>query len=125
MNLFKREVKEIHHYHTVELPANSKLPELTGDLRESLKTLFLYPAFQYLLQRLRFQKAAMETALREGINLTETQLRYLQAGIFWAGQIEKDISVLTQASANIRPVQEDERAEFDKVRQNLDMVGLN
>lgn len=124
MNLFKREIKETHHYHTIELQANSKLPELTGDLRESLKTLSLYPAFQYLLQRLRFQKAAMETTLREGINLTETQLRYLQAGIFWAGQMEKDITVLTQSSPNSRPAQEDEHAEFEKVRQNLDMVGL-
>ena len=83
MSLFKGETE--HHYHVIEFDKTTKLPELTGDLRESLKTLAIQPAFQYLMQRFRIKKAAMETTLREGFKLDEQQLRYCQAGIYWAG----------------------------------------
>ena len=118
--MFKRDV---HHYHVVEIEKGAKLPEITGDLRESLKALALHPGFVYLLQRFKFQKAAMETALREGMNLTETQLRYLQAGIFWAGQFDRDIATLTRDKAKSAPASTDQAAEFEKVRQSLEMIG--
>lgn len=109
--------------HIIEVEPSSKLPEITGDLRESLKALSFNPAFGYILQRLRFQKAAMETAFREGMNLTEIQLRYLQAGIHWAGQIQKDIQVLTQAQPNKRATTDYEAEEFAKVKSNIDLIG--
>lgn len=121
MNIFKP--VEIHHHHVIEVPQGHKLPELNGDLKESLKALYNHPGFQYLLQRLRFQKAAMESTLREGINLTEIQLRYLQAGIFWASQLEKDISSLTQSRPTQREAFPDEATEFAKIRQGIELVG--
>jgi hypothetical protein len=121
MSLFKREVE--HIYHVVEVDKNTKLPELTGDLRESLKSLALQPAFQYLMQRFRTKKAAMETTLREGFNLEEKQIRYCQSGIWWAGELERDIQILTQAQPQRRPVQVDEMAEFNNVARAIELVG--
>lgn len=121
MSLFKREDK--HHYHVVELDKNTKLPELTGDLREALKTLAMQPAFQYLMQRFRVKKAAMETTLREGFKLDEQQMRYCQAGIYWSGEIERDIQILTQDRSQARPARVDELDEFRKVSQSLSLVG--
>ena len=119
MNLFKREPI----CHVVEIDKSTKLPELTGDLRESLRTLALLPAFQYLLQRFRVKKAAMESTLREGFKLDEQQLRYCQAGIYWAGEIERDIKLLTQDVTQSRPAQVDELEEFRKISKAINLVG--
>lgn len=121
MNLFKREPE--HVYHVVEFDKSTKLPELTGDLRESLKTLSLLPAFQYLMQRFRIKKAAMETTLREGFKLDEQQLRYCQAGIYWAGEIERDIKLLTQEQPSTRPASVDELEAFKRVAKAITLVG--
>jgi len=121
MNLFKREPE--HHYHVIEFDKSTKLPELTGDLRESLKTLALLPAFQYLMQRFRVKKAAMESTLREGFKLDEQQLRYCQAGIYWAGEIERDIKLLTQDQSQARPAKVDEMEEFRKVARSITLIG--
>jgi hypothetical protein len=123
MNLFKREPE--HVYHVVELDRGAKLPELTGDLRESLKTLALFPGFQYLMQRFRVKKAAMESTLREGFKLDEQQLRYCQAGIYWAGEIERDIKLLTQEQPQTRPASVDELQEFKKMAKAITLVGQN
>ena len=120
MSLFK---EEIHHYHVIELDKQTRLPELTGDLRESLKSLALHPAFQYLIQRFRIKKSAMETTLREGFKLDEQQLRYCQAGIYWAGELERDIQLLTQDQPQRRPAKTDELAEFKKMAQAISLIG--
>ena len=117
----KREVE--HHYHVVEYDRNTKLPELTGDLRESLRTLATTPGFQYLMQRFRVKKAAMETTLREGFKLDEQQLRYCQAGIFWSGEIERDIQILTQEQPQRRPAAIDELEEFKRINRSISLVG--
>jgi hypothetical protein len=121
MDLFKRKTQ--HHYHVVEVDKTTKLPELTGDLRESLKTLAVHPAFQYIMQRFRVKKAAMETTLREGFNLEEKQLRYCQSGIYWAAELERDIQILTQAQPTRRPAVVDELDEFHKVAQSIELIG--
>lgn len=121
MGFFNQEVE--HHYHIVEVDKSTKLPELTGDLRESLKTLAILPAFNYLMQRFRLKKAAMETTLKEGFKLDEQQLRYCQAGIFWAGEIERDIHTLTQAQPQTRPAQVNEREAFNNVAKAITLVG--
>ena len=121
MNLFKREPE--HIYHVVEFDRNTRLPELTGDLRESLKSLALQPAFQYLMQRFRVKKAAMESTLREGFKLDEQQLRYCQAGIYWSGEIERDIQSLTQEQPQRRPAKVDELEEFKRISKSISLVG--
>lgn len=118
MNLFKRDI-----YHVVELDKATKLPELTGDLKESLKTLSMLPAFQYIMQRFRIKKAAMEASLREGFKLDTEQLRYLQAGIFWAGEIERDLKTLTQERTQSRPATEDEMAQFKRIADSISLIG--
>jgi hypothetical protein len=124
MNLFKREQSLTDHvYHIVEYDKNTKLPELTGDLRESLKSLALQPSFQYLMQRFRIKKAAMETTLREGFKLDEQQLRYCQAGIYWSGELERDIQLLTQDQPQRRPAKIDELEEFKRINSAISLVG--
>jgi len=121
MKLFKREPE--HHFHIVELDKATRLPELTEDLKNSLRTLALTPAFQYLMQRFAFKKATMESTLREGFKLDEQQLRYCQAGIYWAGEIERDIQLLTQEVRPQRAPQVDELEQFRKINRSIELVG--
>lgn len=123
MKWFEKEEKEVIKYQIVEVKEGSKLPEITSDLRESLKTLQYSPAFQYLMMRARFKKAGMRAQMDEGINLSETQLRYLQAGIYWAGDMERDINALTQVSASTpRPAFDNEADEFNKIHSSLELI---
>jgi hypothetical protein len=119
--MFKREA--VNNYYIVEVEKGTKLPELTNDLKESLKTLALTPAFQYLMQRFRVKKAAMESTLKEGFKLDELQLRYCQAGIYWAGEIERDLQTLTQEQRTQRAPLPDELSEFRKINRSIELVG--
>jgi hypothetical protein len=75
------------------------------------------------MQRFRIKKAAMETTLREGFKLDEQQLRYCQAGIYWAGEIERDIKLLTQEQPSTRPASVDELEAFKRVAKAITLVG--
>jgi hypothetical protein len=121
MSLFKRETE--HHYHIVEIDKSAKLPEPNDDLRNGLKALAVNPYFQYLMQRFRFKKAAMQTTLNEGFKLDEQTLRYCQAGLFWSGEIERDIKILTQEQPTTRPASVDELAAFKQVAKAITLVG--
>lgn len=109
--------------HIIELEKGSRLPELTGDLRESLRTLDYHPGFQYLLQRLKISKAGILSQLEEGLSLTEVQLRYLQAGLYWAGWLEKEHTSLATKRPPTRQATEDEEAEFRAIRESIELVG--
>lgn len=118
--MFKRDV---HHYHVVEVDRTSKLPELTGDLIEGIKALQHNAAFNYLLQRQRVKKVGMQNALNEGFQVPETQLRYLQAGIFWAGDLERDYQTLIKDRPAQRPATPDEEDRFREIAKSLDLIG--
>lgn len=107
----------------IEIEKDSKLPEMNGDLRESIRTLEYHPGYNYLIQRLRHAKSVMNAQLREGMELTETQLRYLQAGIFWAGWLENEQLSLTKKVTQ-RPQSLGEAEEFEKLQGSLDLIGI-
>ena len=109
--------------HIVEIEKGTKLPELTGDLKESLRALQHSPAFQYILARLRHQGAALNNTLREGMQLTETQIRFLQAGLYWTSFIEKDFAKLTQTVPQARPATDSEAEQFREIQRNMELVG--
>lgn len=120
MNWLKPEIK----YVTVEVEAHSKLPELTSELRETFKTLTYNPAFQYLLVRLRLQKAAVQHQLAEGYTLDEREIRYLQAGVYWLNHLEAEVGRLTSVPTKLKtPATPDISDEFARVQASLDLIG--
>jgi len=79
----------------VEVDKGTQLPPLSNDLKESLRTLSHNPAFQYLITRLKLERAGLKHQLENGFTLNETQLKFLQAGIHYSGWLEDTISRLT------------------------------
>jgi hypothetical protein len=119
MSFFEKTV-----YKVVEIPAGTRLPDLSGDMREGLAALQHNPYFQYLIQKFRLEKAGVQTALNQGFELSENQLRYLQAGVFWLGHLESEIARLTKGGTTTPTEAEpDVAAEFERVKQSLDLIG--
>jgi hypothetical protein len=78
----------------------------------------------YLLARFEREKAELERQLKEGFTLTETQLRFLQAGIHYAGWFEREVKRITNMPKPISVTTTDEdRALFERAQQSLELVG--
>ena len=127
MNWLKRlfgKAEQDVKYLVVELEKATKLPELTGDLKESLKTLVFHPGFVYLQQKLRYERALLQKYLSEGYQLDEKALRHLQAGVHYLGYLESEIKRLTaQTGAAARESFAAEAEAFDKIRASVDLIG--
>jgi len=109
-------------YLVIEIEKGSKLPELTGDLKEAIKVLPQIPAFNYLLQRLKHQRAALQAHLANGLNLSEVQLRYIQAGLYWLNHLDREIKLLTQSKSAPTEATPDVTEEFEKIRQSIELI---
>jgi len=123
-NRKEQSIKGSQEVWLVEVEKGGKLPELTADLKESLKALQYNTGHNYLLQRLKYHKALLQKNLNEGLQLDEVQLRYLQAGLYWVGWLENEIKTLTQApSSTPRPAAPIEQEEFERLQAHLELVG--
>jgi len=100
------------------------LPELTPDLKDSLRSLQFHPGFVYLLTRLRLERAQLRKCLEQGYQLEHGALRHLQAGVHYTGYIEDTLLSLTATPAPPkRDATLNELELFNKVRENLELVG--
>lgn len=124
-NLFKEQsIKGSQEVQLVEVEKGGRLPELTAEMKESLKSLQYHSGHNYLMQRLRYHKALLQKNLNEGLQLDEVQLRYLQAGLYWVGWLESEIKTLTQTpSSKPQPATPVEQEEFERLQAHLELVG--
>lgn len=120
-NLFKRAEKFV----VVEVEkAEAKLPELSAELRESVKTLQHHPGFQYLMAKFRYERAMLEKYLHEGFQLPEAGLRHLQAGVHYMKWMEDEVKKLVFAvERNARTAAQHEVDEFERIRESITLVG--
>lgn len=88
MNLFRR-FKLVQ----VEVP---KSAEVTPEGRASLAMLKDHPGFNYLINRLRLQRAALESALKFSKHQDFNQVLDLQAGIRWMMWLENQFMLAIQ-----------------------------
>lgn len=122
--MFKKADPQVK-YILVEIEKASRLPEMNGDLKESLKALQYQPAFQYILHKLDVQKALVQKMLAEGYELDDKQLRYLQAGVYWLSHIKREMDSLSATPPQAqREASFDEASDFARINANLDLVGV-
>ena len=120
MHLFQRRKPLVVE---VEKPRN--LGPLTGEQREAILSLQHHPGFQYLLTKLRLQRALLEAkVLRERQkDLVDTE--FLKSGIAWAGWLEDQLRAEIRyadkpAPSPATPVEEQ---EFQQVRALVEEIG--
>lgn len=87
--------KTVTKLKVVEVEPATKPDLPSPEMREMLRTLQHNPAFRYIVQRLKFQKAVYEQQLKEGTDLPEKELRVLQAFISATGWVDKELARLT------------------------------
>jgi hypothetical protein len=100
-------------------------PEVPGkDLRESIIALKLHPGFDYLLRKLRFQRAYLEAKLRSEHHKEIREVDFLQSGIGWLNWLESQINFETgkkDASEPTQPVSY-ERKLFEEVNRSINAL---
>jgi hypothetical protein len=111
-------------YQIVEVASpRVELADITPDLREGLKTLVANPFFQLILDRLRMQRYALETRLKQRFANVE-DIGYVQNGVFWTGWLERELERLTEAppKPHLEPVEQEIEA-FRVIDSLLERVG--
>jgi hypothetical protein len=111
-------------YKIIEAPKASPLPELTTELKESLRALQLHPGFQYLMMRLQLERATIRETLEKGYQIPEGGLRHLQAGVYYTGWLENEIKRLTSVPRGPeRTATPDEERLFAEAHSALELIG--
>jgi len=111
-------------HRVVEVEKGTRLPELTTEVKESLKSLQYHPGFQYLQAKLRLERATLQRYLHEGFTLTEGQLHHLQGGIHYLGYLESELAKHLKADIRtVRTATSNEVEHLDKFISNLETVG--
>lgn len=119
--MFKEERKIV----VIEVDKGQRLPAMTAETKDGLRALSHNPYFQYIMTKLHLEKSLVQKALNEGFQLSEKELRYLQAGVYWLSHIESEVSRLTQTTTSpSAPAEPDVIEEFNRVNSALDLIGV-
>lgn len=91
----------------------------------AIASLETHPGFWALMNRLRVQKAILESRLYSKRAKDIREVDFLQSGISWLEYIENVCSraTNTEVEAVIEPAQYDVKAEFDKINSFIERVG--
>jgi hypothetical protein len=97
MNFFKR-FKQIQF---VEVPKG--LPQLDHAGRLALAGLAEHPGFNYLINRIRIQRAALESGLKYGQHQNMNDVLALQSGIRWLTWVENQFLLAVERPSQKAP----------------------
>lgn len=106
---------------TYVIEMKAPIPTLDKEAAESIKTLQYHNGFIELMNRLKIQRAYLETTLKRDPN---ADLVALQQAIYWSEYWERQVD----AAVNKRPVPKhiepdfDVMAEFQKINQAIEGV---
>lgn len=105
----------------VEKPA----PRLSREDSINIASLAEHPGFHALLNKLRIQKAILETALRTKQHTSLQEVGSLQAGINWINWLDKQVlqSAGRQEESKPRDAFELEVKELERMAAALDIIG--
>jgi hypothetical protein len=102
---------------------DSAVPQINKSADESIKTLQFHPGFIEVHNRLRYQRALLQTKLETGRNTHEDDI-WLKSGIFWAKfyHAEVDRLVNKREVPKALATTDDVQAEFDRVNSQFERV---
>lgn len=107
-------------------PKTATKQVLTPEIRESVKSLFYNPGFNYLLNSLALQRAYMRTQLEEAIHSDLRAVDRLQNGIYWTNWLEKQAHLISNTELHSQPARQLRKSEMElleEIKRNLIPVG--
>ncbi len=98
----------------------------TRDVIESVHTLAAHPGFIYLLNKLKVQRAALETKLTISRHVSLSEVEFIQSGIFWTNWLpsQLELAVLRLRPGASRPATEEEGEAFQQILNTIKPVGI-
>jgi hypothetical protein len=94
------------------------------ELREGLKALAGNPFFKAITSRLRTQRYALESRLKESRFDRIEDVSFVQSGVFWTGWLEREIARLTEEPQKPELTALDQEIEaFQQIDSLLERVG--
>jgi hypothetical protein len=119
MNLFKRS-KQVQ---IVEVPKGMPSLDLAG--RKALAGLAEHPGLNYLINKIRLQRAALESALKYGQHQNMNDVLGLQSGIRWLTWVENQflLAVERPSSVERRDPNADELTALEQSLSFIEGVG--
>jgi hypothetical protein len=117
LKLFKRKLT------LVEIPKPS--PSLDPAGRKALAGLAEHPGLSYLINKIRLQRAALESALKYGQHQSMNDVLGLQSGIRWLTWVENQFLLAVEHPGNtvVRDPNEDELAALANSLAFIEGVG--
>lgn len=121
--MFKRKPIEVPYI--LEIESTKRIPPLDASTREAVTSLRSHPGFQYLLGKLRVERAVFESQLRNTRHSNISDVAYLQAGAFWTNWLEKEVSreVGAVQRNTPSPLSEQELAAFEAAKAAYEEIG--
>ena len=109
----------------VQTPRQAAPNEIFAD-REGFRALAGNPYFRALIERLRTQRHALESRLKESRFAKIEDVAFVQSGVFWTGWLEREVARLTlePQRPELTPEQREIEA-FQQIDALLERVGDN
>lgn len=113
-------------YRVVEVAAPRTVGEFNKDAASAIATLQGHPGFQYLLQKLRWQNAALVSAIKTRRQGSVRDFEFLQSGIAWTGwleeQLQRAIGYREQVEVPAEAPYESERQAFEDIQKFIEVL---
>jgi hypothetical protein len=95
------------------------------ELRDALRALGSFPAFTFILDRLRTQRGLLEGRLRDTKFSRIEDVTFVQSGIFWTNWLEAELERLTKTPPKPElPATEQELIAFQEIDAVLERIGI-
>ena len=109
-------------YKIVEVEKTKRLGHIDPEIHKSVASLSIHPGFRYLLKKLAVEQAMLEGEIKSA---PLKDVKSLQAGIYWAGWLDRQLkfeSALAAPHTTVSPTQEEIDA-FNQINAQLQVVG--
>lgn len=87
----------------LEVEAGKRIPPLDETTRAAVTSLDSHPGFQYLIAKLRIERAIIESRLRSERHTDLASVAYLQAGVKYSRWLEDEVSRELQVKPRSAP----------------------
>jgi hypothetical protein len=112
-------------YKVIEVEKPNPALELDPETPRAIASLAGNPGFQALMNRLRIQKALLNSALRGNKHESLIEVNRLQSGIAWINWLDRQVALEVTKSEREqpRPAYDVEQQEFERMAAAITIVG--
>ena len=107
----------------VEVEKGSRVPEMTPEVARSIGTLQGHPGFQYLLAKLKFHRAVLQSQHNTVRHKTVADGVVFQAGLAWSGWLQHELeqAIAFQSAPPTAP-NRTEQTLFEEAQRQLEVL---